>query len=184
MPAPMTTAATTKRQNCDLHLSIVSPGPPAMLRWRESRPEEIAAVRKGLLTITESNMKKVMQKLQRVGACRSSNNCLFCLKLPSDYSTILGMYHTAQSLRSTQRIGSRQRRRQHGVIVLSIDSPGDLPPGLDSENGGRTSVAFDDIRFDHRFHVELVPVLRRLLQHLIEIRRLKNNLAGSFGALP
>src|ERR1700733_6072294 len=109
-----------------------------------------------------------------------SNNCLFCLKLPSEQSTILGMYHTAESLRSTQGID----RRQHGVIALSIDSPGDLPPGLDSENGGRTSVAFDDIRFDHRFHVELVPVLRRFLQHLIEIRRLKDNLAGSFGALP
>jgi len=59
-------SGSLRRGNCYLHFCIVSPGRPgdaAMARRNRGSADRVT-------TIAESNMNKVMQKLQRVGAWR------------------------------------------------------------------------------------------------------------------
>jgi len=48
----------------------------------------------------------------------------------------------------------------------------------------RAGMAFDDIRFYYSFEIQLVPVLRGLLQHLIQLSRIRDDLACCFGSFP
>jgi len=42
-------------------------------------------------------------------------------------------------------------------------------------------MAFDHVRFDHGFQIHLVPVLRGLFEHRIQVLGIGHDLAGCFG---
>ena len=42
-------------------------------------------------------------------------------------------------------------------------------------------MAFNNVRFDHGFQIHLVPVLRDLLEHRIQVLGIRHDLAGCFG---
>ena len=57
-------------------------------------------------------------------------------------------------------------------------------PGLNGDNNGWAGMTFNDVRFNYGFKVQLVPVLRCLLQHCIQERLIGNDLACGFGSFP
>jgi hypothetical protein len=57
-------------------------------------------------------------------------------------------------------------------------------PCFHCNNRRRAGVAFNDVRLYYSFQIELVPFLRSLLQHCIQLRRVGDDLAGCFGSSP
>src|SRR5215469_1169281 len=56
-------------------------------------------------------------------------------------------------------------------------------PGFHSDNRWRSRMPPNHVRFDDRFQIELVPVLRCLLQHRVQIGGIGDDFAGCFGPL-
>lgn len=57
-------------------------------------------------------------------------------------------------------------------------------PSLDGNGRRRAGVAFNDVRFDHGFQIQLVPVFGRLFEHRIQVHGIGDYLARRFGSFP
>src|ERR1035437_5851372 len=57
-------------------------------------------------------------------------------------------------------------------------------PRLDSDDRWRPRMAINNIRFYYGFEIELVPVLRSLLKHCIQVGRIGDDLTCRLGSFP
>ena|ERR1700733_3154419 len=66
-------------------------------------------------------------------------------------------------------IGTYEARWDTGAYDTGVSGRTELVPGLDGEDVRRSRMAFDDIRLDHCFQIELLPVFGCFLQRGVQI---------------